>query len=1115
MRPANLLIMASFVCAVFAAPDKPAHDIWIEGESSRHHDFTTVGTEKTFGECYGSAILQLQTIKNSPAGGYHAAYVFTVPENGYYELSLAATKTGVPHISDYTMELTGHRPRHPVPALANGEYGPNRIFAWQPFGRFFLAAGEASVTVRCTERRSDSNYLVYIDALTLRRVDAPRSDARWITTPNAGAGKISAELSLDDAPDGALFTGASDGAFEITVNGTSAGRGTGWERITGIPLPMLRAGKNTVTVTLSPEAAASGIISWISADGERGRRTNITQTDDSWRSAAEKIRVLGDAFRAPWGDMTLQQAPKISALGRCGIPVKTGNLSVNLIKAAVRGEPMPAPQAHPEFNQWKNVAGITSAEDYICWLPLEPERDAMRWDYYERNCRELEARGMKYAVYPWLHFAPPWALTSEYWDPLRCIEHNESTFAPSIWSPATIALFDRFYGKLAARFGSRIGEINVSMICDYGEVGYPIGMADWVVPAKHKHAGYWCGDSNARAHFSHFALTRYRSVEALNNAWGTSFADAASISYPPWFSTEGPPASFLASCSAAARVQARHRWLDFCEWYLNSMVDFAEKAVATSRAYFPSTPHEIKVGFGNERVMYGADNTAFVARSRTGNFRVRSTHGKLPLYFYRRFSTAAKLYGVPLVTEPPADVSRDEEVERIYKDAISGTKEFFDYVGNTLRASDLFSRYGRYLEGDHSLTTAAFFFPTTDHRLRAGQHIPLRLKTVCAAAVDYFDYDVVDERLIRDGALTNLRVLIMPDGNIVDRDVLTVISGWVRSGGVLIAADNGKLESMEGDRTMDASLFAQREKLPKADELWTISASSAAASMIDVGASNDASCLTGDWHGPESGHFEWGGKPNSVTKRWTGSNAHLYFAADPLREHIITLAFARNPKMLNAHCEIIINGVSAGSLLHERTGIFQARIMPGMMKSALVDVAVVSETWTPSQIDKGSKDIRTIGVAIDWGKCRPADTGEPETAPLPVIRRNFDASLFTARCVSSSGNGATVLVPVTDAPGDTTFVETASAIVHGSLVPGIRKPPVADGVNDGVWCSLLPKRILLCNTTDAPVEKRMTIDPSAFGKSTAIPVRADTITVRLDPHSLASIELPSCRVRYP
>lgn len=1107
-----------------AAPPPPAHDLWIEGESCTDHDFTVIGREAAFADCYGKAILQLQTRQEAPAGGYHATYRVTLPEAGWWELRLAVTNTS--GLSPFSVEVSGYRPRRVFALPVETTYGPGGIFGWLTFGCLELPAGEVALTLRCNERRaSENDFLVYLDALALRRVPTPAPDRFWIAGPPAAAEwRLAGTLTLDAAPRQPLLAVACAGTGEVRVNGVVVGSASGVDPASLFTLApdCLRAGENRLEVVLRPTSPEAGVLLWLTATGERGRRSLLVTSSADWLAlaadgTAAPVRVLGDGRSRPWGDLTVQPRQQMPA-GRLPVPVKTGNLSVDLITATAKGQPRPAPRAYPEFDGYRDLASISSVEDYICWLSLEPERDQFHWEFYERNAAELEARGLGYTVYPWLHFVPAWVLQSEFWEPLRCLDHDATTFAPSIWSPATIALFDRFYAALHSRMGDRVKGIYVSMVCDYGEVGYPIGMADWVVPAAHTHAGYWCGDSRARQDFRDQAMAGHGTLAALNAAWGTTFATAEAIAYPPWTATEGPAWAEIAALAPLSRAQARRRWLDFLEWYCGAMVDFAGRAVASVRRYYPDTPCEVKIGFGSERVMYGADYTAYVARSKADGYTVRSTHGKLEPFFYRRFSSAARHYGVPLVTEPPSGVSREEEVERIFKDAISGSTEYMDYPQNLLDASDLFARFGQYLEGQHSLTDIAFFFPTTDHRLRPGQHLPGRLKAACDAATDRFDYGILDERLVRDGALERERVLIIVEGNVIERDVLERIQAWVERGGLLLVAGADGIETVEGDTAWADRCLVPPAALPAPEALWTRQGEALPAAMVDIGSPADEGLLEGQWYPGESGHWEWGGEPGAVNKRWTGARARVWLAVDPTREYDLAIAIALYPKRLAAPCEVRLNGARLGAAESARTSVFRARVGPAQWAGkAIAYLDLVTEPWQPSVVD-GSTDTRSLGVAVNWVKWWEAGNPEPAQAPALAMRGRLDLDLVAATCLRRLGRGATVRVPF--GPNEMgPCLDLAEALLwepQRLLPEAAPGAPRLDGSKDGVWCALLPRRVLLCNTSDRDVRRDLALDPAALRRAgAAAPTAPLTVTLSLPAHTLTSVELPSGTVLAP
>lgn len=815
--------MGPLLLLLALAPPAPRHDLWLEAETSPDHNFTTIGRDEAFAGCYGGAILQLQTGAPAPPGGYHAAFHVDVPEAGWYEILVAASRTDRPDsASPFWFQASVYRPRRFAGYDVATPYGHPRtgeIFGWRTLGRYRLEAGPARLTFRCDERRfSDQAYLLYLDAVALRRVGPPGDAPSWL----GGEGRYRAE-TVFDAPSvaGARLHVVVDGSFVARLGDDEVARGEGWQQATVIPLRSLRLGANRLVIE-----ADGALLAWITVL-DRGREQRLAATGPGWRGA----ELLGPAAMPPYGDMEVQPMSRV-AVGPTPIPIKTGNLSVNLIMAAARGEPRPDWTPGMDFDALHDLCNVSVIEDYQCWLPLEPERGRFEWDYYRRNAEELRRRGMTYAVYPWLHFAPAWAMESEFWSPFVSLKNGRTTFAPSIWSPRTLALFDRYYRELHAAMGDLVGEIFVSMACDYGEVGYPIGMADWVVPAPYVGPDFWIGDEQARADFRADALERYPDLNALNAAWGTDFTTPEAIDYPPWCAAEGPDFAATQALPPAERAQVRRRWLDFVDWYLESMVDFAGAAVSVSRRYFADRPHEIKIGFGSERVMFGADYTAFVARSRADGYTVRSTHGKLPPYFYKRFSTAARHYGVRLVTEPPSEVTRDEEIERIFKDATCGTSEYFDYPGNLLGATDIFARYAQYLQGEHSQPEVAFFFPTTDHRLRGAQALPQPLFDVTVHSRDQFDFDVVDERLVRDGALALHDRLVIVQGSVVEADVLARLLEWQAAGGTIIAVEFGPMETVEGDAGPGQALLARAVRVPAAEPPALADAVAAAAGAV-------------------------------------------------------------------------------------------------------------------------------------------------------------------------------------------------------------------------------------------------------------------------------------------
>lgn len=66
---------------------------------------------------------------------------------------------------------------------------------------------------------------------------------------------------------------------------------------------------------------------------------------------------------------------------------------------------------------------------------------------------------------------------------------------------------------------------------------------------------------------------------------------------------------------------------------------------------------------------------------------------------------------------------------------------------------------------------------------------------------DIMDFDVLDENLITDGALEKYKVLIMTDGNFLERETFESILAWITDGGILFLTDQQMaLETIEGEK---------------------------------------------------------------------------------------------------------------------------------------------------------------------------------------------------------------------------------------------------------------------------------------------------------------------------
>ena len=446
--------------------------------------------------------------------------------------------------------------------------------------------------------------------------------------------------------------------------------------------------------------------------------------------------------------------------------------------------------------------GCSAYCDYQAWCRVEEQPGKWDWSFYQKNARKLREGGLGYVPFAWLHFPPKWAQEGKDFVPYRCLEHNQTLRQSSLWAPQTLATYEEYYRRLATDFHEEIAYLRLSTPSDYGEVGMPAAMTSWLVPQQHAHPGYWCGDDYALADFRRAARERCGSLAALNARWGTKFATWEEVHPPEVRDNQA------AKEAAAGSPTAIHRWLDFVDWYQDSIIGFAARAARIVRHNFPNKEIIISLGYGQEPVPAGNDESRHIRRFSELGLSAQ-TPGDIGYFATRRVSTACRAYGVPYFTEPPGDVDRKREVQRLFMDASNGTQTWFDYPPNMDGARDLLAQYKQHLTGRAPVCDVAYLLPSSWWWLRPELGWPQATYALAEGLRDRLDYEVVDELLVRDGALEKLhtRVLILVEGDLLRHDTLLALEKWVKAGGVFLVIGDQTLKNLEGDTSVSQRLL--------------------------------------------------------------------------------------------------------------------------------------------------------------------------------------------------------------------------------------------------------------------------------------------------------------------
>jgi hypothetical protein len=483
--------------------------------------------------------------------------------------------------------------------------------------------------------------------------------------------------------------------------------------------------------------------------------------------------------------------------------ISSGNLSVTYIQrspigAFPRTNYFQAPPSLESQTQLRNL-GLVANEDYVAWGAVEREPGQWNWKQHDAVEQTLHRAGLKYVVYNWAHFPPVWLREQpEKRTLMRCLEHDQETFYLSIFDPRTIQWYDHFYKNLQQHFGDRLDDVYACILGPYGEGNYPLRVPDFI-NMGHCHEGYWCGDAYAIQAFQTALQRQYRRIGKLNQAWGTNFKSFQEVRPPK------QQDKFKPSLETFPTPQDKRRWLDFITWYHQAIVDFAGQSLKTVLKYFPAEKVRMKPGgnYGSVNPLpWGTYCPAYAKIAKGSGIVLQPADCQGAIFGDKWMGTAYQFYGVKECTEPAGNLGEKAFVQRMFSDASSGAAQLFTYEYK--RHATNIQKYIHLFTGKGGDTEIALYCPTTLYRLGVNLHptivasYPLR---------DLCEYDVLDELLITDGALTTKRykVFIILQGEMIEQSILNKIDSFRRNGGKVILAGRASVQNVEGKTWAGAS----------------------------------------------------------------------------------------------------------------------------------------------------------------------------------------------------------------------------------------------------------------------------------------------------------------------
>jgi Beta-galactosidase len=467
--------------------------------------------------------------------------------------------------------------------------------------------------------------------------------------------------------------------------------------------------------------------------------------------------------------------------------------------------------------------GVTAFEPYVKWMLLEPKKGV--WDpaFYDAELAAYKEHGLKWV--PFLiagpaYATPPWFKESEESVFAVDVATGDVSRDQSIWNPhlrpRVRAWLKRFFEYYAHEDMQSV-LLGISGV--FGESIYTAGGNLWthIWDGEYpQHFGWWCGDRYAKADFAKTMRAKYEDIAALNTAWGTELTSFDEV------------VPFVPDDDRTMRAR-----LDLVRWYMDSMTAYAEWWVATTRELAPDVPILLCTG-GDGSAELGADmtgQTEMVARHGAG-MRITNEASDYGTNFYltRIIGTACRHYGTYFGYEPAGPVDTNGIVARVYNAAASGAWELFHYDNPPQgERGEQYKRHLDLMQIREPVVEVGFFWSRTSADL--GQR--KGLVEAVRAVRDICDVAFLDERLIADGALKDLKVFVWAAGPVTERHTAEVIRQAVKNGLTLVVPGGWHPQSPEGEAVFPSAVPAH-PTAPVGSGAVVQSANETAESVADV-----------------------------------------------------------------------------------------------------------------------------------------------------------------------------------------------------------------------------------------------------------------------------------------
>lgn len=455
-----------------------------------------------------------------------------------------------------------------------------------------------------------------------------------------------------------------------------------------------------------------------------------------------------------------------------------------------------------EYHNYLKKIKATGIETYVKWAEIEKEPNQIDFTNLDRQLENIKKYGVKWQPFlicgPW-YSLPYWFLKSKDCYFFRCLEHRIDSGIQSIWNPYFKKYVVRFLNLFYHYYKSKINMIDSILIGisgDYGEAIYPV-VGNWD-GLYHTHKGFWCADDFAIKDFRNYLKEKFGTIKTLNDKWKTSYQDFDEIT--PFLKENAPSIKAI---------------VDMVSWYRLSMLKWAEFWMKEARKLWKEKDIYLVMG-GDGSAKEGQNY--FLASKIGSKYRVgiRDTNARdnFPyLHIYQlKTSIATNFYKTYCSYESSSGSNEKLIVARIFAFTITNAKEFHEYsFHSNKKVIENFKKYRRLMEIEFERKVDVGVFypqPYVDwvHEYAISWEIknlpwglPPQMHNFYYNLRYYFDFDIVDDSLIRDGILEKYKVFIIPSFAIIDEDIIEILKKRINlNKGVTIILGKETLKDVYG-----------------------------------------------------------------------------------------------------------------------------------------------------------------------------------------------------------------------------------------------------------------------------------------------------------------------------